>query len=69
MITHLKTIVFILTILALACLAAMFPKVTFSILGIVVLMTLYYVIYRSIKEGEKEEELIGPNNNGGRDLD
>ena len=69
MITHLKTIAFILTILALACLVAMFPKVTFSILGIVVLMTLYYVIYRSIKEGEKEEELMGPNNNGGRDLD
>ena len=69
MITHLKTIAFILTILALACLAVMFPKVTFSILGIIVLMTLYYVIYRSIKEGEKEEELMGPNNNGGRDLD
>jgi hypothetical protein len=69
MITHLKTIAFILTILALAYLATMFPKVTFSILGIVVLMTIYYVIYKSIKEGEKEEELIGPNNNGGRDLD
>ena len=69
MITHLKATALFLTILALACLATMFPKVTFSILGIVVLMTIYYVIYKSIKEGEKEEELMGPNNNGGRDLD
>jgi Ca2+/Na+ antiporter len=69
MITHLKATALFLTILALACLAVMFPKVTFSILGIVVLMIFYYIIYRSVKEGEKEEELIGPNNNGGRDLD
>jgi Ca2+/Na+ antiporter len=69
MITHLKATALFLTIFALACLAVMFPKVTFSILGIVVLMIFYYIIYRSVKEGEKEEELIGPNNNGGRDLD
>jgi uncharacterized membrane protein YuzA (DUF378 family) len=67
MITHLKTIAFVLTILALACLAAMFPKVTFSILGIVALMTFYYSTYKSFKEGEKEEEQMGPDNAGGRD--
>jgi membrane protein implicated in regulation of membrane protease activity len=69
MITHLKTTALFLTILALACLAAMFPKVTFSILWVVALMIFYYIIYRSVKEGEKEEELMGPNNAGGRDLD
>jgi cytochrome bd-type quinol oxidase subunit 1 len=47
----------------------MFPKVVICTLSIVAFMIFYYVIYRSFKEGEKEEEQSGYNNNGGRDLD
>jgi hypothetical protein len=65
--THLKAIAFVLTLLALACLAAMFPKVTFSVLGVVVLMVFYYCIYLSVKDFEEEEEQMGPDNAGGRD--
>ena len=68
MITHLKTIVFCLSTLSLICLIIMFPKVVIGTLSIVAFMIFYYVIYRSFKEGEKEEQM-GPNNAGGRDLD
>ena len=67
--THLKTIVFCLSIFSLICLIIMFPKVVICTLSIVAFMIFYYVIYRSFKEGEKEEEQSGYNNNGGRDLD
>ena len=69
MITHLKTIVFCLSIFSLICLIVMFPKVVICTLSIIACMVFYYVIYRSFKEGEKEYENLGPHNNGGRDLD
>ena len=65
MITHLKTIAVLVVILVVVYLIIMFPKIMCCISG----GMLYVAIYNTISDKNDDNELSGPFNAGGRDLD